>query len=205
MRRRVVVFSGLVLAGLTAVGLFLLLADLGFLRDRLTAAASRSLGREVRISGPLSLRLGRQIQVVASDVSIANPPWASQPELFKATELEADIRLRSLLEGPVQIDRLALTDAAVALEGLSDGRRTWHFPGAASSAGSPSAGASIPQLAALTAQDLTVRVSLPELTQVSLLTLETAQFGRDGDTFDVTLSGQVNDVDLTLEGHLAPA
>ncbi len=205
MRRRVIVFSGFVLAGLTAVGLFLLLADLGFLRDRLTAAASRSLGREVRISGPLSLRLGRQIQIVAGDVSIANPPWASQPEFFKAAELEADIRLRSLLEGPVQIDRLALTGAAVTLEGLPDGRRTWDFPGGASSAGSPPTSASIPQLAALSAQELTIQVSLPELTQVSLLTLETTQFGRDGGRFDVMLSGQVNDVDLTLEGHLAPS
>ena len=55
MLRWLAALSGIVLTGLVAVVLYLSLADLGHLRDRFTVLISDSLGREVRIDGPLSI------------------------------------------------------------------------------------------------------------------------------------------------------
>jgi hypothetical protein len=76
--------SGIVLTGLVAVVLYLSLADLGYLRDRFTVLISDSLGREVRIEGPLWLRLGRLARVHAQGVAVANAAWAASSSRAKS-------------------------------------------------------------------------------------------------------------------------
>ena len=125
MLRWLAALSGIVLTGLVAVVLYLSLADLGHLRDRFTVLISDSLGREVRIDGPLSMRLGRLARVHAQGVTVANAAWADEPLLFEADSLTAEVALWSIVRGPVRIERLELSGAVLRLQEAADGRRNW--------------------------------------------------------------------------------
>lgn len=99
MLRWLAALSGILLTGFVAVILYLSLVDIGYLRDRFTVLISDALGCEVRIDGPLSLRLGRLARVHAQGVAVAKAAWADEPLLFEADNLTAEVALWSIPEG----------------------------------------------------------------------------------------------------------
>ena len=104
---------------------YLASADLGRFKDRLTPLVSDALGRELRVDGDLSLRLGRTVRLRAAGVSVANAPWADGPYLLEAEEVAAEVDLRSLLEGPIRIESVVLRGAVIRLQQADAGRPNW--------------------------------------------------------------------------------
>src|SRR5438270_14012504 len=68
---------------------------------------STSIGREIRIAGPLAVEWGSPTRIVIEDVHVANASWGSQPEMFAAKRLEITIFVCTLLFGPTRIPSLA--------------------------------------------------------------------------------------------------
>lgn len=96
-------------------------------RGPINRYVSDQLGRRFEITQHLSVNLGRTTTVRAEGVEIANPEWAHEPYLLKATSAEFDIKLLPLLFGKVILPRIALTEPKVGLQIEPDGRRTWSL------------------------------------------------------------------------------
>lgn len=207
MLRWFAVFFGIVVSVLFAVVLYLFQADLGHLRDRLSVLISESLGREVRIDGPLSLRLGKLANIHAEDVSVANPVWIDEPFLFKADSLTARVALWSVVRGPLRIERLELSGAELRLQEDRDGRRNWVFreQDAQIEASATPETASPPRIEAFTARELLVLVSRPAFTRQTEIAIDTAEFGSREGLFTAHMSAQVNGVPLQLQSDAGPA
>ena len=118
-----------IMVGLAAVAVVLVLVVIFFpwdmMRGPINRYVSMQLGRRFEITQHLSVHLGRTATVRADGVEFANPEWAKEPYLVKATAAEFDIRLLPLLLGKVDIPRIALTAPQIGLQIEPDGRRTW--------------------------------------------------------------------------------
>jgi hypothetical protein len=113
----------LFLAG-SAAALLTVLSDNDY-RQIAIYLAERATGRAVTIEGPFSLRMTPEPSLTASDVRVANPSWASQPDLARIGHLEVQMALRPLLSGTLLIPHLVLEDADFELEKAVDGTSNW--------------------------------------------------------------------------------
>ena len=137
------------------------------LREPINRYVSAQLGRNFEITRHLSVSVGRTTTVRAEAVEVANPSWAQEPYLLKATAAEFDIRLLPLLFGKVEIPRIVLTEPRIGLQLEPDGRRTWALSSDTSDASSaPNIGellvdkGSLSYRAAAQGADLDVQFSL---------------------------------------------
>ena len=95
------------------------------LREPINRYVSGQLGRRFEITRHLAVSVGRTTTVRAEAVEIANPSWAHEPYLLRATAAEFDIRLFPLIFGKIEIPRIVLTEPQIGLQLEPDGRRTW--------------------------------------------------------------------------------
>ncbi|MDB5940399.1 MAG: AsmA family protein, partial [Polaromonas sp.] len=114
----------------TAIVLIVLVLIISFfpwdsLRGPVNRYVSEQLGRRFEITRHLSVRLGLTTTVIAEGVEIANPEWAQEPYLLKATAAQFDIRLLPLVVGKVVLPSIRLTEPQIGLQIEPDGRRTW--------------------------------------------------------------------------------
>lgn len=127
------------LAGIAAVLITLVLLLIFFpwdlLRGPINRHVSEQLGRRFEITRHLAVDLGFPTTVKADGIELANPEWANEPYLVKATAAEFDIKLLPLLFGKVELPRIALTEPQIALQLEPDGRRTWALSRNTSDAG----------------------------------------------------------------------
>ena len=110
---------------LLALVLLLVFFPWDLLRGPINRYVSSELGRRFEITRQLDVKLGRTTTVRLDGVELANPEWASQPFLLKATSAEFDIKLWPLLLGKLSLPRLMLSEPEIGLQIEPDGRRTW--------------------------------------------------------------------------------
>lgn len=119
------------MAGIGIVSVVLVLVISFFpwdsLRGPINRYVSDQLGRRFEITRKLSVHLGRTTTVSVEGIEIANPEWAHDPYLLKATAAEFDISLLPLLVGKVVLPNIRLTEPRIGLQIEPDGRRTWAF------------------------------------------------------------------------------
>src|SRR5665213_639738 len=96
-------------------------------RGQIEARVHDATGRDLRIAGGLSLSLFPDIRIVANEVSLVNPPGAPSPAFATVKKLYVMVKLRPLLSGRIDIDRLELVDPTIALEIDAKGRPNWNF------------------------------------------------------------------------------
>ncbi|AQS84932.1 MAG: AsmA-like C-terminal region-containing protein [Acetobacter aceti] len=126
MRRLTLVALGAVClsAALCGGGLFALShIDLAGLATRKLAEAT---GRTVHI-GSVHLSPGRWMTLDVDDLSIANIPNGSRPEMITLGHLHTQVRLMSLLHGPVETRDLVLTRFSGLFERTADRTPNWRF------------------------------------------------------------------------------
>ena len=95
------------------------------LRAPINRYVSAKLERRFEITQRLSVHLGRITTVRLEGVEVANPDWARDAYLLKATTAEFDISLLPLITGRVVLPRIKLTNPVLGLQIKPDGRRTW--------------------------------------------------------------------------------
>ncbi|KAA8386604.1 hypothetical protein FOH24_14600 [Acetobacter tropicalis] len=113
--------------------------------------ATAMLGRPVSVEA-LSVTPGRWVKVALSGVKVANIPGGSQPDMVQAGKLEAEVKLSSLLHGPMVVRHVAGEGIHVLVERTPDKQPNWRFqmhglPGAheaASPAHPPTSGITSP-------------------------------------------------------------
>jgi AsmA protein len=104
----------------------LIFLDPNIWRPQIEAAAQRATGRTLRI-GRLILVPSFSPTLAATDLSLANPPGLSRPDMATVARAEVKLALLPLLAGRVEIARLRLVHPDILLERDAAGQPNWHF------------------------------------------------------------------------------
>jgi uncharacterized protein involved in outer membrane biogenesis len=99
--------------------------DVNRYKGFVTEQAKAATGRDVRIGGNLDLRIGFTPAIVVDDVSVANAPWGSRPEMVKLRRLEVEVALFPLIFRQIRVNRLVLVQPDILLETDAKGMGNW--------------------------------------------------------------------------------
>ncbi|HYR03282.1 MAG TPA: AsmA family protein, partial [Syntrophobacteria bacterium] len=129
MRWRTALTAFLVLVVTLVVGVYLFLStyDYDKLVPWLTKVVKKSTGRELRVAGHVSVRIGLRPEFTLRDVSFQNAPWGSGPDLATAKEFTLKLALLPLFEGEFHIKEIALAEPDFLLERSPSGQWNLDF------------------------------------------------------------------------------
>ncbi len=120
---------GLLLLILVALYVYQYVTRGQFWRGTFERMVSERAGRPVTVTGDFQLYLDPNLRFHAEGLSIANPDWAEQKQLFAARMIDLDMPVWRLIFGEQIINQLAITGGRIGLERDGKGRNTWTFPG----------------------------------------------------------------------------
>jgi len=118
----------LIVLAVVAVAVFLSTFKLDMYREQIEVAATNAVGRQVRLSGPMSLSYWPSLAIQIDDVSIANPTWASRRDLLNAGSIDLSIAVMPLLQRRIKVERVLLENISLGLEQTADGSKNWALP-----------------------------------------------------------------------------
>ena len=183
-----------------AVWLVLYVTKGRFLREPFESVVGRSLKREVSVAGDFQLYFDPfDIKFVAERMRIANPAWATRPDLFSARRIETRIPPLSLIWGRRRARFLDLVGGRVDLEWDAAHRRnTWTF---SEGKGEP---LEMPLIERATVAGTTLRYLDPRMRVLVDVGFETirAGAGRINDQVRFSGEGRALDSPFTLAGSL---
>ncbi len=135
MRLRTIVIGIVVLfVALIATGVAILMSiDFNQYKGQITDAVKSATGRELTIAGNFKLGLSLTPSVSVDDVSFANAPGGSRPNMLTMKHLAVQMELLPLLSRQIKVDSLVLDGADILLETDAKGQGNWVF-------GTPAAG-----------------------------------------------------------------
>ncbi len=116
----VIVFIGSII-----VGPFLIPTDK--IKNEVTQQASKSLGRDVTVNGPVHWSVFPHLRLEASNVTISNVPKGYAKNMAQLGKLAIDLELLPLLSGNVILNRLELIDPVLNFEVDAQGHPNWDF------------------------------------------------------------------------------
>jgi AsmA protein len=126
--KRVVIIGGIVLAVLAAAVVIVpMLIPMEVYRQQIEAEASKALGRQVKVTGKLSVSVFPRIEARAGESTIANPEGFGDAPFASMKELRAAVSLWALIFQKVEIEEFVLVEPNIALIQLEDGRNNWTF------------------------------------------------------------------------------
>jgi len=115
LRRVVLILIVLVVVVLIGAAAAVALIDPDDYRDEIAARATELLGREVRLDGPIDLKLWPRLAFEIQDARLGNPPeMAALPLLAEIGRATASLRERARLRD--QVDERALTGRRVGVD-----------------------------------------------------------------------------------------
>jgi AsmA protein len=131
-----ILVGAVVVIGVAAVAAVVLLIDAPAFKPRLETVVQNATGRAFN-AGALHLGLGLPPTLTAENVSLANQPGGSRPEMATIGRISSRVALLALLRGQLSIARLDLDHADILLETDAAGRANWRFAPRAPAATGP--------------------------------------------------------------------
>ena len=101
--------------------------DYSKLKPRIAQLVEDATGRNLNLSGDVTLDVGFLPTLAVTDVTFANTSWGSQPEMIKIGKLQAQVHLLPLLFRNVDLRQISLTGVEVLLETDPSGRGNWDL------------------------------------------------------------------------------
>src|SRR5271170_4826584 len=130
------VVGGIVVLAAAAVIVVVATFDPNSYKPQIIAAVQSATGRALTIGGRIGLSISLQPTLEVSDVSFANPPGFSRPQMVTLKKLELQLALIPLLSKHVQIEKLVLDQPDILVETNAQGQSNLQF-GATGTAGAP--------------------------------------------------------------------
>ena len=126
MLKRILIALALILV--LFVGAILILPGLvptDTYREKLEAELSRSLARDVAITGDIKLSTFPSVAIQTDGVSLSNPEGFSSETFMKVDGMSAKVRLMPLLSKQVEISGVEFDSPVISLEKRADGQVNW--------------------------------------------------------------------------------
>lgn len=200
--------TGIALAGLTLVTAAFygwLQLDTRNVANSLEWSLSELLGRQLEIGELVEADLGVNSRLVANNVSLSNPAWASAPHLARASRVTLEINVPSLWrDGPVLVPHLELDHADIDLAIPPSGSPNWLFwpKREASPTQDNSPFPVIFTRGYVSDSTLRYRDDDQDIT-ARIATLKFAEDEKD-EQLQLEVEGSINEAPLTASGHAGP-
>ncbi|QWE15144.1 AsmA family protein [Polynucleobacter sp. AP-Sving-400A-A2] len=173
----------------------------------LSSSVKTATGRDLKITGPVSLSFFPGISVSAEGLSLSNASWGSDSEMLTLKRIDLNIKTLPLLSKRIEIGSVKLTGLEVFLQKNGAGKANWDFS-AEASGGSPAANnnsVSSPASDNLISMDSVSIADARIQYQNPSNAISSYQIGRlsltdSGDKTVVSLSMKVQDQALELSG-----
>ena len=106
--------------------------------DRIARLAAEQIqaqtGRDVSITGNVSMTLWPVLGVSAGKIEVGNADWARQGSMLTARNAAIGIDTMALLSGEIKITNIEVASPTIRLESRKDGRANWIFTDASGDA-----------------------------------------------------------------------
>lgn len=121
--------SAVILIPIVGGGIFLATFNPDQYRGEIAGFLTEKLGRKVSLNGTMRLKLAGGPALEVNDIALANPAWASRPEMVKVGQMALAVKLAPLLQSPrrLEVERVTLSDADIQLETSTAGQKNWEF------------------------------------------------------------------------------
>ncbi|GBR05945.1 AsmA family protein [Acetobacter oeni] len=126
MRRFFIILTGIVATVTVLAGVAFLMAGRINLASFATHRIATATGRAVKI-GSLHVSPGRWATIELDDLHLGNVPGGSRPDMIALGHLHTQVRLMSLLHGPVETRDLVITKFSGLFERTADHTPDWRF------------------------------------------------------------------------------
>ena len=93
----------------------------------LSSSVKAATGRELKITGPVTLKLFPSIGVKAEQVTLGNALWASAPDMLSIKNVELEVKLLPLFLKRVEISTIKLSGLDVHLQASKAGQNNWDL------------------------------------------------------------------------------
>ena len=198
---------------------FVMTVDLNDHKERIAALVERLTGRTLVLDGRVDLDLGAHTSLELTNARFGNPDWATEPWMARLARGKLVIDVRSLLKGPIIVERFELEDAELHLGSLEDGRNNWTFgtpdqaTADASDVESEDAsdsvsddGGSFPLvLKHAQGEDLLFTLAVPTLPRrLEIRADQLTQAEMDDGLLDATATGTLNERAISVSGKYGP-
>lgn len=180
------------------------------LAGMLSSSVKAATGRDLKISGPITLSVFPSISVTAERVSLSNATWASESDMLKLARLSLDVKILPLISKRIEIGSIKLSGLELYLQANAAGKGNWEMstpPDASATSAGNSAGAStdgvVISMESLSVQD--ARIEYREggdpasSYQVQRMSLE-----KHGDQSAIQVNMKYRGADLAVSGKTAP-
>jgi len=199
------VIAVLLIGLVVAATVFVYTADYNRYKGLIEKAVMDATGRQLVIKGDLTVAMSLPPELAVNDVTLANAPWGSQPQMAHIGQLRVRIRLIALLMREVDIRKIRLIDTDLLLETDAGGQANWQFSKTAGSrTGVGMRGAVVKKLRV---EQLAVTVRNAETgapaAHYKLDRLELTGSAA-ADVLAVELQGSLNGQPMTLSGQTGP-
>ncbi|MCH8336244.1 MAG: AsmA family protein, partial [Proteobacteria bacterium] len=198
--------AGVVTLLLTAVAV-LVTIDLGRFKDRIEVLATDMLGRELRIDGELHAYIGASVELYAEDVFLANPAWADDEAFVTVRKIDIAVDVWSLVNGPVEIERLEIQGVRVNIEKNDASDASWIFEGLKAEP-DPEETEPIGRLPFIleyaAINDVQVSYNSPAMAEPLLFIADSFLSTIDGDLLRVEVTGSLNGTPLHFQKTTGP-
>lgn len=203
--RAALILVALLLVMVASLLIFITNADLGRFKGPMLEYASQALGRELRIEGDLSIRLGRTLDIRATEIYLADAEWSEDKHMLELGELVISLQTRSLLSAPLQIHSLELHDASILVTSNDAGDSNWQLLPDKPSDETDARSDDVPLLVdEANFSNVRIRLSGPTLQEASEILIDRYTHGVNGERIADTLSGEVNGFALSFNSDLGP-
>ena len=134
-RKILLAIAGAFAVSIVAVALYLTFSDLSGWRDTVARLASKGMARELTIGGEFEVDLGIVTKIHATELSLANTGWGSEPEMASIDRLNGEINLWELLSGSIHLPRIDIEGGRALFESDPHAGSNWALGKPAGKAG----------------------------------------------------------------------
>lgn len=127
MNRILIIAGGVLVLLLGAIMIIPNLIPQEVYRAKIEEEASKALGRQVKVTGNISVGIFPRIEAKAGASTIANPEGFGGQPFASMKELRAAVALWPLLFQSVEIEEFVLVEPTISLVNLENGKNNWTF------------------------------------------------------------------------------
>lgn len=127
MKKLMIGLAALVIIVIVALVAVPFLIPVETYKQQIAERTRAATGRTLEIKGNFALSLLPRLELVAEDVSFANAPGATEPNMVTLDSLLVQLQVWPLLSGEIKVDSFVLVEPVIHLEVDEQGRANWDF------------------------------------------------------------------------------